>query len=43
MDKITGGACNGFTDVDCEKHCGYYKHFCPMWTEAQGETINDTE
>lgn len=26
----------------CEDKCGYFIHFCPMYTEAQGELIEDT-
>ncbi len=36
MDDVT---CNESTN--CDEYCGETKHFCPMWTEAQGEIINE--
>lgn len=36
MDEVT---CDSTTN--CDDCCGETKHFCPMWTEAQGEVIND--
>lgn len=28
--------------TNCDDYCGETKHFCPMWTEAQGETIDES-
>lgn len=39
MDQVDEIACNS-TD-DCDELCGEYKHFCPMWTEHEGEVIDD--
>lgn len=38
MDQITD-FCSESTD--CTTTCGEYRHFCPMWTENEGEIIHE--